>query len=118
MRAFAMLAISIAFLLIPVLASADPTQPEASATAGSPPAAGNVATGTPAAGERVVVHPAAVSDNLDEIVCKTSPPATGTRLGGRRECHAEREWKRQQRESQDITRKAQTIGDQGIIPGM
>jgi hypothetical protein len=115
MRAFAMVAISTTFLLIPALANADPAHPEESATTGSPPAPGNVAPGTPATGERVVVHPATISNNLDEVVCTISPPATGTRLGGGRECHTEREWKRRQQESQDITRKAQTIGDTGVV---
>ena len=28
----------------------------------------------------------------DQIVCKELPPETGTRIGGRRVCHKQREW--------------------------
>jgi hypothetical protein len=118
MRYIAILALSAA-VLTPVPASADPRQLETApaadaqaATPGAPQAPGNVAPGTPAAGERVIVHPPAVSDNLDQIVCKTSPPQTGSRLGGSRECHTAREWKVRQQQSQDMLAHSQSLGMQ------
>ncbi|HEX3429750.1 MAG TPA: hypothetical protein VHT03_02595 [Rhizomicrobium sp.] len=48
--------------------------------------------------------------NLDEIVCRNSPPATGTRLGGGRECHTVREWNDRERQAQDLTRRQQITG--------
>ena len=48
--------------------------------------------------------------NLDEIICKNSAPPTGSRLGGGRECHTQREWNRRQQESEDITRRQQREG--------
>jgi hypothetical protein len=30
--------------------------------------------------------------DLDKMVCRALPPATGSRLGSRRECRTQREW--------------------------
>ena len=48
--------------------------------------------------------------SLDEIVCKDQPPATGTRLGGGRECHSVREWNQRERDAQDLTRHQERGG--------
>ena len=51
----------------------------------------------------------------DDIICKKTPPKTGSRLGGGSECHTRRDWERQQAEAQRILSKAQRIGLQGVI---
>jgi hypothetical protein len=94
MRVFSALLFSSAVVLAPGLAAAEATAPAAPTAA--------PATTAPAANET----PGA---NLDEIVCKNQPPATGTRLGGGRECHTVRQWNQRQRDAQDVTRK-QEIG--------
>lgn len=35
---------------------------------------------------------AAKTSDLDKMVCRTMAPATGTRIGARRECRTQREW--------------------------
>ena len=94
MRAFAALLFSSTVVLAPALAAAQNASVPAAPTA--PPTQTATADGT--------------AVNLDEIVCKDQPPATGTRLGGGRECHTVREWNQREKDSQDILRKQQTIG--------
>jgi len=36
--------------------------------------------------------PAANNADLDKMVCRNMAPATGTRIGARRECRTQREW--------------------------
>lgn len=48
--------------------------------------------------------------DLDQIVCKEKPPEIGSRLGGGRECHTQRQWNQRMRESQDITRHQEQTG--------
>jgi hypothetical protein len=55
------------------------------------------------------------ADNLDEIVCKTSPPETGTRLGGSRECHTVRDWNTRQKNAQAVLAHDQSLGMQQPI---
>jgi hypothetical protein len=99
-------------ILAPGLAAADPAQPEAttanalatavpSATAQSAQATAPVAPSTASADAGV---------NLDDIVCRNSPPATGTRLGGGRECHTVRQWNEREREDQELLRRQQGVG--------
>lgn len=105
MRVFAALLFSSAVVLAPALAGAQAT---------TAPAAQTAQTTTAPAAPATQAAPAAVNDssavNLDEIVCKNQPPATGTRLGGGRECHTVREWNQREREAQDITRREQATG--------
>jgi hypothetical protein len=42
----------------------------------------------------------APQSDWNDIICKTLAPATGTRLGGRRECQTKHEWDMQQQEAQ------------------
>jgi len=90
MRMLMVVAFSSAAFLSPVLAAAQET----------------AAPATPAA--TAATDSSAV--NLDEIICKNSAPPTGSRLGGGRECHTQREWNRRQQESEDITRRQQREG--------
>lgn len=92
MRVFAAFLFSSAVVLAPVLATAQTTPPPTAPT--SPMAAATNNSGT----------------NPDEIVCKNQPPATGSRLGGGRECHTQREWDQRQKDAQDITRKEELQG--------
>jgi hypothetical protein len=118
MRVFAVLALSAATLLLPQIAAADPAQPEAAPAATATPAAAPAATATqgtaPAAPQQVAQAPAREA-NGDEIVCKMSPPTTGTRLGGGRECHTAREWNERMKESQDIVKRTQMVGHEGAL---
>jgi hypothetical protein len=96
MRVFAALLFSSAVVLAPALASAQET------TAPAAPAA-QTAQAAPATTDISRV-------NLDEIVCKQQPPATGSRLGGGRECHTVREWNQRQKDAQDTTRQQEMGG--------
>jgi hypothetical protein len=128
MRVFVVLAICSGAILGQA-AVADPAQtntpaiPSTSAQTVAPAVAG---TATPPQSAAVAASPAsaiaastatAESDqsgnsgvNLDEVVCKNSEPATGTRLGGGRECHTVREWNQREKEAQDLTRQQQRVG--------
>jgi hypothetical protein len=46
------------------------------------------------------------NSDLDQVVCRTMPPPVGTRLGARRECHTQREWKAQMDEAQKMMRES------------
>jgi cytochrome c5 len=95
----------------PQLAAADPALPQ---TLQSSTAAPATATATPAPNAPPATAVAAVqpSGTLDEIVCKTSPPKTGTRLGGSRECHTVREWNEREKQAQDMLARTQSQGMQ------
>ena len=92
--------------------AASPQPAAATATTAPSPAATAAAETAPAS---VPQQSADSAVNLDEIVCKNQPPATGTRLGGGRECHTVRDWNRRDKEAQDITRKEQQTGF--AVPG-
>jgi hypothetical protein len=134
MRILAILVLSSA-ILAPGLAAADPAQPETttaatpattapSATAQSvqAPAAAAAPASKPA-GELVIVRGTPENDdnrvNLDEIVCRSAPPATGTRLGGGRECYTVRQWNDREREDQRMLQQLQHTGfhDQATATG-
>jgi hypothetical protein len=68
-------------------------------TAADEPAATPAATAAPAA---------TASADADQIVCKTGPAATGTRLGRTRECHTQREWDRMRQDEQSSLVRTQT----------
>lgn len=102
MRVLAALLFSSAVVLAPAIAAAQATTtPTAPASA--------------AASSTSVATTDSSAVNLDEIVCKNEPPATGTRLGGGRECHTVREWNQRQRDSQDLTRHQEITGFK--VPG-
>jgi cytochrome c5 len=108
MRMVTMVLVSAAAMLVPALASADsaPTQAAPSAqTAPAPTVTAQTATAAPVAA-------ASSTSDLDEVVCRMTPPATGSRLGGARECHTAREWNRRQQNSQDTLMKSQSVGMQ------
>jgi hypothetical protein len=123
MRVLTMLVLSLG-IFAPGLAAADPAQPQTTTataaaaataqTAQAPAAATAAAPGTPPIGEHVIVQGTAENDNhgvnLDEIVCRSSPPTTGTRLGGGRECHTVRQWNEREREDQRILQQQQSVG--------
>ena len=48
---------------------------------------------------------AAKTADLDKMVCRTMAPATGTRIGARRECRTQREWDDIRQQSQKETNK-------------
>ena len=55
--------------------------------------------------------------NPNEIICKTQPPVTGTRLGNRRECMTRAQWDRRREETQQAVGHMQTMGKMGKVPG-
>ena len=119
MRMIATVAFSTTVLFSPLFAAAQDAPASAPATAAPAPAATTAApapaaapvatvAATPAPAATAVADSSAV--NLNEIVCRSVPAPTGTRLGGGRECHSVREWNDIERQSQDLTRQQQTIG--------
>lgn len=57
----------------------------------------------------------AAGSDPDQIVCKTTPPVTGSRLGGGRECHTQREWDDREKASQRDLMDKQMHGLQSCI---
>ncbi|MBV8800749.1 MAG: hypothetical protein JO208_13190 [Alphaproteobacteria bacterium] len=50
--------------------------------------------------------PSAESSDLDRVVCHTGAAPTGTRLGGTRECHTQRQWDAmRQQEQQSLSQQ-------------
>ncbi|HLY07607.1 MAG TPA: hypothetical protein VKR31_17810 [Rhizomicrobium sp.] len=85
--------------------------PSAQSAATATTAPSQAATAAAATAPATVSQDSANSNvNLDEIVCKQQPPATGSRLGGGRECHTVREWNQREKEAQDITRQEERTG--------
>ena len=82
--------------------AAAPVQPAAVAASPAP-----APYGAPAAASQQSAESTA---NLDEVVCRDQAPATGTRLGGGRECHSVREWNRREKDAQDLTRHQERSG--------
>jgi len=94
-------------------AAALPAAPAATATTATTATAAPSQAATAAAATAPAAVPQQSADsavNLDEIVCKSQPPATGTRLGGGRECHTVREWNQREKEAQDLTRQEERTG--------
>lgn len=110
MRVFAILALSAAAL--PLAALADPAPAEApapAATQTAPVAAPTMTAQTSAAAAAPAAATASTGANLDEIECRTTPPPTGSRLGGGRECHTVREWNDRMREDQRMIEQRQNV---------
>jgi hypothetical protein len=71
------------------------------------------ASADPAAAPRASATVAA-DNGGDQVVCRTSAAATGTRLGAVRECHSQREWDRMRQEEQNqLTRVQIQRGNSG-----
>lgn len=111
MRVLTMVLVSAATMLVPALASADPTQAQAGSapTAQTAPAPSETAQ-APAAQAPQAMATASSGNSSDEVVCRMSPPATGSRLGGARECHTQREWDNRMREAQAMVASSQGHG--------
>lgn len=67
-----------------------------------------------------LADPAQTTANSDQpdpnaIICKTSPPTTGSRLGGGRECHTQREWDQRQKDAQKQLQMNQMRGMQSCL---
>jgi hypothetical protein len=99
MRIIAAVAFSAAVLIAPALAVAQ----EGAAAAAPAATASPAAPAAPAAADSNGV-------NLDEVVCKQTPPPTGSRLGGGRECHTVRQWNQMQLDSQSSLSHLQHSG--------
>ena len=115
MRILTMVLFSAAAIVAPALVSAEPGQtPTAPA-----PAAQTASTKLPtvtitARAPQAPPAPAAsTASDPDEIVCLMTPPRTGSRIGGARECHARRDWDRNRKESETILSGMQMRGLQG-----
>ncbi|HEY3638709.1 MAG TPA: hypothetical protein VGK90_11210 [Rhizomicrobium sp.] len=127
MRVLKALAIFSAMLCLTSIASADPVPADSAAPPAqaatqnpaqvAPPAtAANTQIASPSSQtqEHVLVQQTAGKDDeagLNEIVCRSEAPATGTRLGGRRECHTVRQWNQRQYEQQRMVQMQQRTGD-------
>lgn len=105
-----------AAILAPGLGAADPAQPATTTAATAPataaPSATATATAQSAAAAAAPAAPATASAdagvNLDQVVCRSEPPTTGTRLGATRECHTVRQWNERQREDQRLLEQQQS----------
>jgi hypothetical protein len=97
--------------LVTASAMSEPAQTPSTAVVVIPQTAGTQPTenGTQASPKA----PASVAADLDQIVCKNSPPPVGSRLGGGRECHSVREWNEQMHEVQQGTRRMESVGLNG-----
>ena len=66
----------------------------------------------PAPAPAAVSTDASKASELDKMVCRQMEPATGTRIGARRECRTQREWDDIRQQSQKETNKMEgsTLG--------
>jgi hypothetical protein len=128
MRVIAVPVAATAFLFFACVAGADPVSTNSSMSSISQPPAAAATTpaqttansqtpsaappGSPGTPETVVVQGQAASNgvNLDEIVCRSEPPTTGSRLGAGRECHTVRQWNERERQEQRMLQVQQAIG--------
>ena len=117
MRVLTKVLFSAAIILAPALASADPGQVQAApgATVETAPTTMPTVTITAKTPQAAPVTAASTASDPDEVVCRTSPPTTGTRLGAARECHTQRDWDNRMKESQRITAGTQMMGLQGPL---
>lgn len=100
--------------LVPACGSADPTQTRTTPTTRTATTTMPTVTVTaraPAAETKPASDP-------DEIVCLVTPPRTGSRIGGSRECHTRRDWDRQRKDSQTMLSDIQMHGMQGPTMSM
>lgn len=76
----------------------------------------DAAAPAPAPAPAAVSTDASKASELDKMVCRQMEPATGTRIGARRECRTQREWDDIRQQSAKDTDKMQ--GNRGIAaPG-
>ena len=117
MRILTMVLLSAATIAAPARGSADPAQ-----ISTAPPTA---TQSTPSTRETVTITataprpaPATAVADPDEILCQMSPPRTGSRIGGSRECRTRRDWERYRRESQSIVSGMEMRGLEGAASSM
>ena len=89
-----------ALILLAVPAAADQTSVLTTTAAPQAPAA------TPTAASK----DDATEADLDKMVCRRQPPATGTRLGARNVCLTVRQWRIVEEDSQKALNNQQTVG--------
>ena len=112
MRIGAMVVVFSLAVSLPAFADPDSAAPASAPTASAqaePSAPMAQAQAAPVATTAPVAQ-AANTTNLDEIVCRSSPPPTGSRLGGGRECHTVRQWNEREREDQRMVQQQQSVG--------
>src|SRR5436305_4822869 len=95
---------AIGFTFAVVLAT--PLQAGAQEPAAAPASAANTVTTTPAT---------TAAAAPDQVTCKLRGAETGSHLGGRRECHTQREWQRMRTAEQQQLFRAQV--QYGMSPG-
>jgi len=95
---------AIGFVFALVLAT--PLQAVAQQPAAAPASAANTVTTTPTT---------TAAAGPDQVTCKVRPPETGSMIGGRRECHTQREWERMRTAEQQQLFRAQV--QYGMSPG-
>jgi hypothetical protein len=120
MRILTMVLFSAAVIIATAPGSADPGQtPTAPTTAAqSAPSKMETVTVTAKAPQAAPATAGSIASDPDEIVCLMTPPRTGSRIGGSRECHTRRDWDRHRKESQAILSGMQMRGLQGATSGM
>ena len=120
MRVLTTVFVSAAVIIAPALVFADPGQKQTAPATAAQSAPTTMPTVTVTA-KALQVPPATAASRTsdpDEIVCQMTPPRTGSRLGGSRECHTQRDWDRHRKESRAILSGMQMRGLQGATPGM
>lgn len=117
MRILTMVLFSAATMIAPALVSADPGQTRTAPAATAQTASTTMPTVTITA-KAPQAAPASAASDPDEIVCLMTPPRTGSRIGGTRECYTRRDWDRHRKESEAILSGMQMRGLQGATSGM
>ena len=115
MRILKMILFSAATIAAPARGLADPGQISI-----APPTA---TQSTPSTRETVTItatapRPTTAASDPDEVVCQMSPPRTGSRIGGARECHTRRDWERYRRESRSMVSGMEMRGLEGAGSSM
>jgi hypothetical protein len=120
MRILTIVLFSAAAIIAPALVWADPrqTQTAPAATAQTASTTMPTVTITARAPQAAPATAASIASDPDEIVCLMTPPRTGSRIGGSRECHTRRDWDRHQKESEAILSGMQMRGLQGATSSM
>lgn len=75
-----------------------------------------VACAMVAAGSAYAGDASNMDANKDPVICKTTPPPTGTRLGGRRICMKASQWKEQRQRAQDSLSNSQNHSQINGVP--
>ncbi len=82
---------------------------EPSTTAGTP--------ATPTAVPAATTAANANNPSPDTIICKSSPPETGTRFGAHRVCQTQRAWDNEQKDGQNFVKEQSNHGLLFSTPG-